>query len=292
MQEQNHSLRRRHRPAPFVANASIAILLAGLAACSHRSINAVEGSLQVPADTKVVAIEVQNGSVRLKRGPAGQIAYRGDVRRSAESAEQLARLDALPAAFTAAPDPAQPGRLVVQGPRVEAAELGPNFLAVEAELTLPPGVDVTLAIAGSGHIEAEGLEGSLDLATRRGDLRLMRCSGSTVLRTSQGMTIVYDHRGDLDIKATLGDMQVFVREPGKVLRLVTGQGNVQCLIPADTGFRLDARAQTGKVANGFGFPVDQSSYTGVMVGDRGDQRTQIVLRTEKGHLSLSHKTFD
>ena len=291
MQEQTPSPRRPRHAASSVAKALAATVLACLAACSHRSVNQTEGVLQVPAGTKVVAIEVQNGSVRMKRGSAGQIAYRGDVRRNAESAEQLARLDAISAAFTATMDPAQPERLVVQSPRVAEGELGPNFLAVEVELTLPPGVDVTLAIAGSGHIEAEEIEGTLDFTTRRGDLRLMRCSGSAVLRTSQGMTIVYDHRGDLDIKTSLGDMQVFVREPGKVLRLVTGQGNVQCLVPANTGFKLDARAQTGKVANGFGIPVQQT-YSGVMVGERGDQRTQIVLRTEKGHLSLSHKTFD
>ena len=279
------------RPSAL-AKALAVVLLAMLAACSHRSVVPIEGTLQVPANTKLVAIEVQNGSVRLKRGNPGQFAFRGDLRRSAESAEQLARLEAIPTAFTAEVDPARPDRLVVRSPRVAEADLGPAFLAVEAELTVPPGVEVTLNIAGSGHIEADGLEANLNLDTRRGDLRLMRCTGSAVLRSSQGMTIVYDHRGDLDIKVTLGDMQVFVREPGKTLRLVTGQGNVQCLVPPDTGFRLDARAQTGKVANGFGIPVEQTAYSAAMVGERGDGRTQVVLRTEQGHLSLSHKTFD
>src|SRR5262249_12467609 len=118
------------------------------------------------------------------------------------------------------------------------------------------------------------------------------CTGPAYLRTGRGMTLVYDHRGDLDVDAQVGDMQAFVREPGKTLRLVTRDGNVQCFVPGATGFRLDARAQTGKVSNGFGVPVERSGYSSSMVGDRGDGRTRIVLRTETGFLSLAAKVFE
>jgi hypothetical protein len=132
----------------------------------------------------------------------------------------------------------------------------------------------------------------LHLTTQRGDLSLLRCSGPAQLKTGRGNTLVSDHCGDIDVEAMVGDMQVFVREPGKRIKLVTGEGNVQCLVPPDTGFRLDARTTTGKVANGFGVPLERVEYTSSMVGERGDARTSIVMRAETGHLSLSHKRFE
>ena len=57
-------------------------------------------------------------------------------------------------------------------------------------------------------------------------------------------------------------------------------------------FRADARTQTGKLANGFGMPIEKDGYRATMVGQRGDGRTELVMRSGKGHLSLSHKTFD
>ena len=75
------------------------------------------------------------------------------------------------------------------------------------------------------------------------------------------------------------------------MELVTGQGNVQCLVPTTSGFRVDARAETGKVANGFGLASERQGYTSTFTGARGDGATNIVLRTSSGHLSLSHKDW-
>jgi hypothetical protein len=152
---------------------------------------------------------------------------------------------------------------------------------------------VAVAVTGSGHLEVEDRDARVDLTTRHGDLRLTRCHGPARIHTGRGMTIVYDHRGDLDVESLVGDMQVFVREPGRLLRLVSGLGNVQCLVPRDAHFRLDARTERGRVANGFGIARQRLEGEGAaMVGERGDGHTEIVMRAGAGFLSLSNKTFE
>ena len=127
----------------------------------------------------------------------------------------------------------------------------------------------------------------------RGDLRFEDCRGSLTGRTKHGNVIVVHHRGDIALRTDHGDMQVFVREPGTQLQLVTGGGTVQCLVPADLEFDVDARAETGKIGNGFGLPVTKpTKYSAVMVGQRGSARTKVVLRTGEGALSFAPNRFD
>jgi hypothetical protein len=170
---------------------------------------------------------------------------------------------------------------------------GDAILGYELTLTLPADLAVGLHVAESGHLVVEDRRGAVTMSTQHGDLRLMRCHGAARIHTGRGMTIVYDHRGQLDAESGVGDQQVVVREPGPLLRLVTGIGNLQCLVPPATGFRLDARTESGRVANGFGIVKERLSGQGAaMSGIHGDGRTEIVMRAGTGFLSLSYKTFD
>jgi hypothetical protein len=252
----------------------------------------MQGQIMIPAGTKEVLFLVQNGSLRVNPGTERAVVYHGGLRRNADNQALLAQIEAIPPVFTAVQDPENPARLVVRAPLVAKELVGRAFIAIETEVALPPELAVVVEVEGSGHLEATGREAPLRMATQRGDLRVMQCHGPTKVRTGQGMTIIYDHCGDLDVEVRGGDIQAFVRQPGSRLRLVTGQGNVQCHVPQETGFRLDGRTQTGKVANGFGIPLERNDYTSTMVGERGDARCQIVLRTETGFLSLSHKKFE
>jgi hypothetical protein len=267
-------------------------LAALLTACSHRSIVGIEGSIPVPPDVRAIVFTMQNGILDLVCDAGPSVRYEGQLRRSGDTQELLATVEQIPAVFTAARAPEHPDILIITLPGVGDALRGRAFVATEAVVHMPATLETTVTVAGSGQLKIEDLHAPLHLTTPRGDLTAMRCSGPAQLRTDRGNTLVYDHRGDIDVEAMVGDMQVFVREPGKRIRLVTGEGNVQCFVPPDTGFRLDARAKTGKVANGFGMPLVRDGYTSSMVGDRGDLRTSIVLRAETGHLSLSHKRFE
>ena len=148
-------------------------------------------------------------------------------------------------------------------------------------------------ITGSGHVTIANRTASTDVQTGRGDLRFEHCACRVKARTGRGMVIAFDHRGDLDIHTMVGDMQAFVREPGDLIRLVTGQGTVQCHVPSTIEFDLDARAEIGDIGNGFGLQVEKVlDYGRVLIGKRGSIRTKVVLRIGSGHLSIAPREFE
>ena len=272
-------------------------LLSVLLVCSsctgglgHRSMAQLQGELAVPAGVTTVRVEIGDGSLDVRAGQAKGIGYRGQVRRAADSEAELAALEGQGSALTAELDPEDPATLVVRGP-VRPVGTTAGILAVESILEVPAGLAVRLLVDGSGNLAVEDRNADVEMRCGRGDIRLKRTVGKARLRTGRGNVIADDHSGAIEVEVGAGDMQIFLRQPGERARLVTGMGNVQCLVPPEAEFRLDARAETGKAANGFGFAVERQGYTAVMTGQRGSGRTEVVLRTGKGHLSLSHKTF-
>ncbi len=266
-----------------------------LAACSgslgERSVGRIDTSIPLPEALRELRIELENGSFEVHPGMGREVRVHGDVLRAADTDAQLRALEAQGVELTLTPDPAVAGCYVLRGP-VRPPELQ-AVLAVDAKIELPADLPLRIHVAGSGGLIAEDRAAATSLATRRGDIRLMRCSGAAKIESGGGTVIVFNHEGDLDVETGVGDMQVFVRRPGRRLRLINGIGNIQCMVPPDVGFRVDARTQTGKLANGFGLQVEHpSTYSATMVGQRGDGATEIVMRTGTGHLSLSHKVFD
>ena len=286
-------------PAGTLAALAAAILASCiLAGCTgglgDRSVVPIKGTLPIPAAAQALHIELENGRVEVRSGPDGEIRFRGTVRRAADTVEELRQFEARGTDLKLAPDPAAKDTWILTGP-TRPPEVDPRIglLAVELALELPPKLALQVRIKGSGGLLIEDRTAATDVETRRGDVQVTRCTGAARVVTNYGTVIVYEHRGDLRVETGIGEMQVFVREPGKQLRLINGAGNIQCYVPETATFHVDARAETGKIANGFGFPIEHPSpYSATMVGRRGDERTEIVLRTGTGHLSLSHKSFD
>ncbi len=257
----------------------------------HRSVATLQGELPIPAGTTQIRVEIENGSLDVRVGEPGSVRYRGQVRRAGDTKEQLAAFEAVGAELRAEQDPKDPATLVIRGPSRPAGEqIG--VLAIESILEIPDGIGVTLAVTGSGNLAVNTRSAPVDLRCGRGDVRCKGTAAGAIVRTGRGNVILDDHSGDADVEIGVGDMQVFVREPKQRVVLVTGMGNVQCILPPEAQFRADARTQTGKLANGFGMPIEKDGYRATMVGQRGDGRTELVMRSGKGHLSLSHKTFD
>lgn len=257
----------------------------------HRSVEPLLGERPIPAGVARVEVEFDNGSVEVRKGAPQALSFRGQIRRAADTADALQQLLSTGSELTFAVDAATPDLLRITGPKLPpGTELG--VLAVELQIDLPPELAVAVRVRGSGNLTIDGRDAAVELDCGRGDLRLEQTRGSARMHTGRGNVIADDHSGDLDVSADVGDMQIFVRQPGKKLRLVTGMGNLQCLLPPDAPFRVEARTQTGKLANGFGFPMERDGYSAWMVGQRGDGRTELVMHSGKGHLSLSHKVFD
>ena len=273
---------------------SVSLAAACTGGLGHRSTAKMTGTLPIGPEIQSVAIELEDGSLEIRPAAEGasELSYEGMLRRGADSAEDLTALEQVPVGLLAEIDSEDPTRLRVRGPARPLELQGRCVVGVELVVRLPARLALTATVSGSGHLTVEDRRGAVELHTGRGDLRATGCIGKAELSTGTGMTIVYDHRGSLSVKARVGDMQVVMRECGARLRLVTGRGNVQCRVPPATGFRLDARAESGKLTNGFGIPVERNGYRASMVGDRGDQRTEAVLRTSSGSLSFSYKNWD
>ncbi|MFK7738739.1 MAG: DUF4097 family beta strand repeat-containing protein [Planctomycetota bacterium] len=282
----SHPTRSGGRWRALIAGILVALPLAG---CAHRSTATVAGSLAIPADVFRVRIEVSNGTIDIgaqdEANPSDDIVYKGGVRRDAGSAEELTQLNAVPIELTAELDPEAKDTLVIRGPRAPAGVTG--MIALEAGIRIPAGLELEVVVTGNGHVTMVGRRARSKVETRRGDLRFEDCRGGIEAHTGQGVLIAFEHRGDLDVRTDNGDMQAFVEEPGEVLTLATGKGTVQCHIPEDLEFEVDARAEMGRIGNDFRVPVRKiGDYSAAMTGKIGAGDTKIILRTAAGQIDL------
>ena len=263
-------------------------LLALLGSCSHRSVaEFAQQVAEVPGKT-AIRIEVENGTIGLAASSDRSIHIGGGVRRAADSAEMLARLEAVPLTFRTVEDPKRPELLVLRSPALPEGASG--ILGLELGVHLPADMPLEIVITGSGHVTLGDRKAPSQVRTGRGDLRFENCAGGVVAKTGSGNVIAFGHRGDVDLQTNLGDMQVFVREPGSKVRLITGQGTVQCYLPTVAQFEVDARVEKGKIGNSFGLTAERvQEFGAVLVGTVGSGATKVILRSGSGHIALSAK---
>ena len=253
----------------------------------------MEGAIGIPAGTERVRLEVENGTIDigvLEDGPA-RIAYRGGVRRAADTAEDLEKIEAVPIELQVAPSSDDPKTLVIRAPHLPAGVVG--VVAFEAGVRVPADMPLEVVISRNGHVVMDHREAASKVTTARGDLRFQHCSGGVKARSGGGNVIAFDHRGDLDVRTGSGDMQAFITSPGNVLTLDTGKGTVQCHVPASLEFEVDARVEQGRISNDFGLEVRQVDEFGqAMTGRRGSAATRVILRTFSGYLQFIAQKSD
>ncbi len=260
---------------------------------SHRSVaDLVEAELPIDAAVQRIRVEVPNGTVGVAAGSGRTLRYGGGVRRAADTAEDLAKLEAIGLELTAVLDDKEPGTLVVKAPGI-----GPDdpkgVFGLELGLHVPPGIPLEIKVAGSGNVTLDHRNASSKITTGRGDLRVQWSAGALEASTRRGNVIVIEHGGDVDVDVGVGDLQVFVAQPDKLIRLVTGQGSLQCHVPKTTQLDLDVAVAIGHISNGFGFKEEKTGdYSAAMRGRLGDGRTKVVLRSGAGTVSVIPKEFE
>lgn len=288
-------------PGLLVAIAASLLGAACDGALGERHLEPMRGEIDLDAAVRTVRFEGATASFKvLSRDKEGQpvterkIRYQGKLRLAADTPAQLEALRAAPARLDAVVDPGAPDVLVVRTPAMPAgADAMHSVLGTEVTVWLPEDLSVVLEAREGGYLEVEDRSAPVRMATGRGDMRLSRNRGDAVLRTGAGVTIVDRHEGNLDVQAKAGEVQAWVRKPADTIRIVTGKGNIQCLVPGETELRADVRCEQGKIANGFGFPIERVlDFGAAMTGQRGTGRTEVVMRSGKGVLSLSHHVFD
>lgn len=267
----------------------MALLTAGCD-LGYRSVAEFHGEVVLAPGIERVRIEVQEGSVGIASQEGRSVTFAAGVRRAGNTAEELAALEAVSLEVTSAIDPSDPKTLVVTCPRPKSDQLG--IFGLDLSFKLPAELAVDVRIAGSGHFVTADRRGEVRIETRRGDLRFSDCRGVLHARSGQGNVIVNNHSGDIDLRVGVGDIQVFCRQPADLLRLTTGEGTIQCYVPPNTDFEVDARAEIGLVKNAFGLEAQTvQTYSSVLKGTQGSGRTKIALSTGKGHVALLQKTW-
>lgn len=263
-------------------------LLVLLGSCSHRSVAEFSQQVVLLPGKTAIRIEIENGTIGVATSSDRSIQITGGVRRAADTAEMLARLEAVPLQFHPVEDPKRPELLVLRSPQLPEGSSG--ILGLELGVRLPVDLPLEIVITGSGHVTLGDRKAASQVRTGRGDLRFENCAGGVVAKTGSGNVIAFGHRGDVDLQTNLGDMQVFVREPGSKVRLITGQGTVQCYLPTAAQFEVDARVEVGRIGNSFGLTAETvQSYGAALVGRVGTGAIKVILRSGSGHIALSAK---
>jgi hypothetical protein len=214
-----------------------------------------------------------------------EVTWKGGIRRDAGSASDLTTIETVVTDLSGAMDPEEPGTFVVTCPAAPAGVVG--MIAYEGNIRVPAKLPLEIVVTDNGHVTLVERDAFSKVKTRRGDLRFQGCKGGIVANTGQGNVIAFDHEGDLDVRTGLGDMQVFIVKPDKLITLGTGQGTVQCYVPKGTEFEVDARAEIGRIGNDFDIEVRKvGDYSAAMAGIHISPKTRVLLRTAAGHISL------
>lgn len=272
--------------AAVVVAGVVALVMTG-GGLGYRSVAEWSDKVPIGHGIDTVRVEIQNGRVDVdvsEEGAEGVIAYAGGVRRAANGAEELARLEQVPFRLVAEVDAKRAQTLVLRGPQLGRETSG--VLALELGIRVRADLNLEIAVKENGHVIVARRTGRTSVDTGRGDLRFEHCRGAVRGKTGRGNVIAFDHRGDLRLDTTVGDMQAFLEQPGTELQLTSGEGTVQCGVPADCEFVIDARAEVGRIGSDFGLKAEQNGFAAALTGTRGSGRTKVVLRTGKGHLSF------
>jgi hypothetical protein len=140
-------------------------------------------------------------------------------------------------------------------------------------------VSGSLVIDGvHGTVGARTLSGQIDVRDQHGSL-----SGETV---SGGLTVQAVEMDDLDVKTVSGSLAVDLARPARRIALKSVSGDLTVRIPADSGFRFDAKSVSGNViADGRRIA---SGPPGNRAGElrEGDEAVRISAKSVSGDVTL------
>jgi lia operon protein LiaG len=175
--------------------------------------------------------------------------------------------------------------------RERSVVVGLSWNHLVLEVSIPKGYAGKLSITTvSADIEAPDQQlTELSIETTSGDVRVAGVRGAAVaIRTTSGTLRAENIEAEqTQLSSVSGDISVG-RLTGS-LRARSTSGDVSIGLPADAGFRLDARSVSGRVT--CAFPIQLSEGTGErarhgLVGEVGGGRDQLSIVTVSGDIAL------
>lgn len=142
------------------------------------------------------------------------------------------------------------------------------------------------------------LNSSVDLETKRGDIRVTNIHGGLVRAhvTSEGdIDLIGINASHVSAQNTIGNI-FFDGEfsPGGTYQFRSGKGDITIRIPSDSAFRLVAAAPNKKIAlgefwnNGFKTVGEGQKY-GKFIGDVGDGRSSVMVTNFQGGITFMRR---
>ena len=184
---------------------------------------------------------------------------------------------------------------------------GNMHASLRVEVHMPKDADLT-ATTGDGSVEAESINGNLDVHTGDGSIAVQGAKGDIRLRTGDGSIEGRDLDGRVD--ATTGDGSLNVEGRFDVLNIKTGDGSVTARahsgskvqsswnihtgdgsvdldLPGEIQANLDVSTHDGHISLGFPVTVEGTFSSSRISGKMNGGGSPIVVRTGDGSIHLS-----
>ena len=138
------------------------------------------------------------------------------------------------------------------------------------------------------NFTAEHIDGRLELI--RGDLNLRGVAGNVTLLAQDKDIYMDDLQGQVRIENRHGRIRLrFAEPPQQPLEVNSRSGDIELILPADSGFAIEARAPRGEIETDFTGPeleLRDERNTSVLTGNYGTRRVNIRLNTRYGSVRL------
>lgn len=184
---------------------------------------------------------------------------------------------------------------------------GINHRTLRLEVRMPREADLNVD-TGDGSVEAQALNGSVDIHTGDGHIRVDGAKGDIRLRTGDGSIEGHDLDGKME--ATTGDGHVTLEgrfdslniktgdgsitaRAGAGSRLAnswnirTGDGSVDLSLPGDLHANIEASTNDGRISLGIPVTVEGTFSTSRISGKMNGGGEQLTVHTGDGSIHLS-----
>ncbi len=133
-------------------------------------------------------------------------------------------------------------------------------------------------------LEFSRIDGELDLDSD--DLHADQITGPVNLSTRSKQIRLEDVSGDVRLKDENGGVEVSMRSLGNV-QIDSRSGDINLSVPANAGFRLDARTRDGEIQSDFPeLKIDTSDNEAKATGTVGNGASHIVLNNEHDGIEI------
>jgi DUF4097 and DUF4098 domain-containing protein YvlB len=151
----------------------------------------------------------------------------------------------------------------------------------------PVQVDYRLRVPRQIHLD--------QLSTLRGDIVVHDIDGSMEAHNLHGDIAGVDVSGSVVAHALTGNIMMSLRSmPDRhlPLQLVTVNGNVDLVLPAQANANLDLSTVSGNVVSSFPFQVSSTPGDSTRHAQVGDGGVQVELKTVRGNIRVSQRDRD